>query len=63
MTPYLQRRALYAPLIDNRPSLNLGLVVVIPAHREDRLLSCLLHLEKCRLPACDVEVIVVLNDA
>ena len=63
MTPYLQRRALYAPLIENRPSLNLGLVVVIPAHREDRLLSCLLHLEKCRLPACDVEVIVVLNDA
>ncbi|MEL6924544.1 MAG: glycosyltransferase family 2 protein [Bacteroidota bacterium] len=63
MTPYLQQRALYPPLIGKRPSINLGIVVVIPAYREEYLLLTLMSLKKCALPDCDVEVIVVVNDS
>ncbi len=62
MTPYLQQRTLYGPQITNRPSLNLGIIVVIPCYDEDYLLLSLLCLQKCDLPDCDVEVIVVVND-
>lgn len=62
MTTYLQRQALYPPLIQARPSPNLGIVVVIPCHDEDFLLLSLLALKRCGRPRCDVEVIVVIND-
>ena len=63
MTHYLQNRALRPPLIHNRPSLNLGLIVVIPCYNEAFLLLTLMSLKQCMLPDCDVEVIVVINDA
>lgn len=63
MTPYLQQRCLYAPLIKGRPSLNLGIVVVIPAYDEDFLLLSLMSLYKCKLPKSDIEVIVLVNDS
>ncbi len=62
MNAYLQQRALFQPQIQNRPSLNLGLIVVIPAYDEPFLLLSLMSLKKCRLPNCDVEVIVVVNE-
>ncbi len=61
MTTYLQQRTLFGPQILNRPSLNLGIIVVIPCYDEDYLLLSLLCLQKCDLPNCDVEVIVVVN--
>ncbi|GJM33221.1 MAG: hypothetical protein DHS20C18_22220 [Saprospiraceae bacterium] len=61
MTTYLQQRTLFGPQIDNRPSLNLGIIVVIPCYDEAYLLLSLLCLQKCELPLCDVEVIVVVN--
>ena len=63
MTPYLQQRGLFPPLIHNRPSPLLGIVVVIPCHDEDFLLLSLIALKKCDRPKCDVEVIVVVNHA
>lgn len=63
LTPYLQKRTLYPPLIQQKISSNLGLIVVIPAYKEPFLLLSLLSLHKCRLPNCDVEVIVVINDS
>lgn len=63
MTGYLQQRTLFPPQIRSRPSLNLGLVVVIPAHDEPFLLLSLMSLKKCDLPECDVEVIVVVNES
>lgn len=61
MNRYLQQQALFGPLIPHKPSLNLGLVLVIPAREEPRLLGTLMGLAKCTLPPCDVEVIVVIN--
>lgn len=60
---YLQQRTLFAPLIFKRPSLNLGMVVVIPAFDEPFLLMSLMNLSRCTLPLCDVEVIVVINNS
>ena len=61
MTPYLQERSLYPPLIHRRPSPLLGIVVVIPCYDEDYLQLSLMSLQKCNRPQCDVEVIVVIN--
>ena len=63
MTPYLQQRVLYPPFIKKKPSLNLGIVVVIPAYNEPYLLLSLMSLKRCHLPKSDVEVIVVINDS
>ncbi|MEN0005113.1 MAG: glycosyltransferase family 2 protein [Bacteroidota bacterium] len=63
MNHYLQNRTLFAPQIYKRPSLNLGIIVVIPAYDEPFLLLSLMNLKKCTLPLCDVEVIVLINDS
>lgn len=63
MNTYLQQRTLFAPLIQAKPSLNLGMIVVIPAYDEPYLLFSLMALLRCELPLCDVEVIVVINDS
>ena len=61
MTPYLQQRTLFPPQILAKPSLNLGIIVVIPARDEAYLLLTLMSLVKCDRPNCDVEVIIVVN--
>lgn len=63
MTPYLQHRALLFQPIERQPSPNLGIAVVIPAYREPHLLLSLMSLKRCALPACDTEIIVVINDS
>lgn len=63
MNQYLQQRTLFAPLIFKKPSLNLGMIVVIPAYDEPYLLLSLMNLSRCTLPLCDVEVIVVINNS
>ncbi len=63
MTLYLQQRALLYQPLKRHPSPNLGLVVVIPACREPYLVLTLMALQRCALPDCDVEVLVVINDA
>ncbi len=62
MTPYLQQRTLYPPLIQMKPSLNLGIVVVIPAYNEPDVIFSLMALHKCVLTKEDIEVIIVFND-
>lgn len=63
MTPYLQQRTLYPPLINEAPAPDLGMVVVIPAFDEGKLLDSLISLLNCELPSHSVEVIVVINEA
>ncbi|MEM6321708.1 MAG: glycosyltransferase family 2 protein [Bacteroidota bacterium] len=41
----------------------MGIVVVIPAYKEEFLLLSLMSLKKCDLPLGDVEVIIVINDS
>jgi hypothetical protein len=61
MTPYLQQRALLFSPPPRKPSPELGLVLVIPACREPQLLLCLMALQRCTLPSCAVEILVVIN--
>jgi len=63
MTPYLQQRALLFQPLSRKPSSQLGLVIVIPACREEHLLLCLMALQRCTLPDCDVDIIVVIHDS
>ena len=63
MTPYLQQRAIFPPQIWAKPSLNLGIIVVIPARDEPYLLLSLMALHRCTRPKRDVEVIIVINGA
>ncbi|MFN0050102.1 MAG: glycosyltransferase, partial [Cytophagales bacterium] len=58
---YLQKSALYPPLIESIPSAELGLSVVIPCFDEPALLTSLQSLQNCVLPNSKVEVIVVIN--
>jgi len=63
LASYLQKRALYPPLITQPPADDLQLVVVIPAREEGLLLRSLDNLYHCDPPACAVEVIVVINSS
>ncbi len=63
MNQYLQTKTIFTKQIDNKPSLNLGLIVVIPAYDEPFLLLSLMSLKKSDLPICDIEVIVIINDS
>lgn len=62
MTPYLKKSALFPPQILSAPAPHLGMLVVIPAYREEGLLACLDGLRACDLPPVGVEVIVLIND-
>ncbi|MEL6649778.1 MAG: glycosyltransferase family 2 protein [Bacteroidota bacterium] len=58
---YLQKHR-YAPRqIPQAPSPKLGMVIVIPCHREPDLFPTLRSLEACTLPQCDLEVLLVFN--
>lgn len=63
MIGYLQTKTIFPPAVTRKPSLNLGIVVVIPSCDEPFLILSLLSLKKCHLPTCDVEVIVIINDS
>ena len=63
MTPYLKKSALFPAQIFGAPHPDLNLVVVIPAYREEDLLTSLQSLADCDPPSRAVEIIVVLNDS
>ncbi len=58
---YLEKRQFYPFSIDAEASSDLGVVVVIPCFDEPDIGSVLKSLAACASPACDVEVIVVIN--
>ena len=51
----------FLPKIDVNPSVKLGMCVVIPCYNEPNLKKSLGSIAGCTLPACDVEVIAVIN--
>jgi hypothetical protein len=58
---YFQRFGFCPAQIATAPSAELGLVLVIPCYDEPALTDSLDALWRCERPACDVEVIVVVN--
>jgi len=58
---YLDRYSFRNELIESQPDPNLGIVVTIPAYREESLVKSLSSLRNCDTPGCSVEVIVVFN--
>ena len=62
MTNYIQQKTLYRPQIRQRVANTLGLVVVIPVYDEPFLLRTLMNLQKCDLPKCAVEILIIVNN-
>ncbi len=60
---YLSKYAVRPSIISTTPAEGLGIVVVIPVYNEKSLPSCLLSLQGCSRPSCEVEVIVVVNQS
>lgn len=60
---YLQRYAWPGPILQDEPKKNTKIIVVIPCFNEANVLDSLTSLFDCELPACHVEVIIVVNHA
>jgi len=58
---YLDRFSVREELIKQKPTTDLGIVVVIPCSNEPNLIASLQSLYNCDKPTCSVEVIVVIN--
>jgi len=60
---YLVRYAYPISFISTPPSSHVGIIVVIPVFRERRLRYSLRALQSCDFANCEVEVIIVINEA
>jgi glycosyltransferase involved in cell wall biosynthesis len=58
---YLEKFAIRAPLIPEKPSKNLKFIIVIPCFNEPHLSASIESLIKATQPPCDYEIIVVVN--
>ena len=63
MSVYLQRYAYPHQLIDEDPSPDTGIIVVIPCYNEPYLLESLESLKACDLPTGTTEVIIIINES
>ena len=63
MNYYLDRFSVREELIEQKPSNDLGVVVVIPCSNEPNLTASLESLYNCDKPTCNVEIIVVINSS
>ena len=61
--PYLKKFGFQGRCVAPAPPRDLGMVVVIPCHDEPDLIGSLEALRACAPPDCQVECIVVVNDA
>jgi hypothetical protein len=58
---WLQEKAIYPKLINEEPHSNTGIIIVIPAYDETGILNVLDSIGKCIKPACETEVLVIVN--
>lgn len=61
LNSYLEKYAYRPQLIEDIPSDDLQIIVVIPSYAEPSIHHALLSLQSCSRPPCEVEVIVVVN--
>ena len=58
---YLQNRVLFNPLSTGQPDDRTRIIIVIPAFDEPRISGTLNSLNRCILPRCGVEVLILVN--
>jgi hypothetical protein len=58
---WLEKRAVFPEFITEAPHANTGIIVVVPAYNEPGIAVMLDSLLLCDKPACEVEVIIVVN--
>lgn len=58
---YFSRQTDFSPFVTSIPCSDLGIVVMIPCHREPFVVETLKSLSGCKRPPCAVEIIVVVN--
>lgn len=63
MQKYLTKQSLHSTLINESPTTDLGLIITIPCRDEPHVAATFNSLKNCTLPACAVEVILLINDA
>ncbi|MDN5204909.1 glycosyltransferase [Fulvivirgaceae bacterium BMA10] len=60
---YLERYAYPKRLIKSDPNDEVNIIVVIPCFNEPDLITSLISLDQCDAPGCNVEVIIIINEA
>ena len=58
---WLEKRAVFPEFINEAPHANTGIIVIVPAYNEPGIAVMLDSLLFCDKPACEVEVIIVVN--
>lgn len=58
---YIAQNICSPEFIKEKPDLGLGIIIVIPCYREPDVLQTLNSIVSCEMPACKVEVIIVVN--
>lgn len=58
---YIRQNIKYPLLIEDVPSDDLGMIIVIPCHNEPDVVSSIQSIYRCAPPRCCVEIIVVIN--
>lgn len=58
---YLEKRALFAPIVNEAPDPKTRIIVVVPSYNEPAVTRLLDSLINCLEPECGVEMIVVIN--
>lgn len=61
LSKYIEKRILFPSFISEKPSSDLGLIIVIPSYNEQELHRSIQSLSQCEQPSCHVEIIVVIN--
>ncbi len=60
---FFEKNKKYLNAFSRKPSLNLGIVVIIPCLNEPDVVTSLESLRKCEFPSCDIEVIIAVNSS
>jgi hypothetical protein len=60
-TPWLEKNALFPEIIREKPDIQTGIIVVIPAFDEPGITNLLDSLGACTQPDCIVEVLIIIN--
>lgn len=58
---WLEKRALFPPIVPEQPDPDTGIIIVVPAFNEPAITILLDSLDACEEPDCRVELIIIIN--